>query len=145
MKWLGLRLLWLLGYCWSALTVVPGLFLLAAAYAFGWVESTEWRGPALIVRMHGPWADWMQTPNSRGFTFYGHTVGLCVFGYRPLGEQEATHEIRHVWQQMVLGPFHLLIYGISMVAGMAWHRSAFLAYRDCILERDARRVAGEPD
>ncbi len=86
----------------------------------------------------------MQTPNASGTTYFAHTIGLAVFAYRDLDEKPRRHEIHHVWQQMILGPFDLVIYAVSIAIGLIRYGSWFPAYRNCVLERDARRAAGEP-
>ncbi len=136
-------LLYLLGYVWSGLTTIPGLLLFLLAKMLGMVTSTTTYGPAIVVRLRGRWADWMQTPNKNGYTFYGHTVGPFVFLYRFVDEKELEHESRHVWQQMVLGPVNLVVYPVSWLWGLARTRSFFLAYRQVWQERDARRAAGQ--
>lgn len=148
MIWLACALL---GVLWALPTVVGTLaFLLCKA--FGWAVAVERRGPALIIHLTGPWARWMQTENAAGVTWYGHTTGPFVFMYEPrpwewpellAHDQKIVHEVRHVWQQIFLGPLYIPVYAATWLWGFIRTRSAYQAYRQVWQERDARRTAGE--
>jgi hypothetical protein len=145
-----MKLRYLLGYLWSALTVLPGLLLLALAKATGCVGYTFWSGPAFVVNLRGRFATWMATPNEVGNYWYGHTVGFVVFLYprredcsNDVFRQHIEHERRHVAQQLVFGPLHPLVYALSFLWGLIRYQDAYEGYRRCIWERDARKAAGE--
>jgi hypothetical protein len=141
MRWFGLRLLWLLGYLWMAPLFLAGFAVLFWFELWGRVTWSRFAGPAYLVRVDGKFAEWMF-----GRDWYGHTLGpVCFFWAHDPDQQETTHEGRHVWQQMVFGVFDVLIYVIGWLIGFVRTGSTFEAYRQTWLERDARRVAGEPE
>lgn len=134
------RVLWLLGYLWMAPLALAGFFVLFAFELRGVVEWSRFEGPVYLVRVGGRFAAWLA---SRGW--YGHTVGPFVFLWVDADQQEIAHEKRHVRQQMVLGVFHVLIYAASYLWGLLRYRNAHDAYHHCVLERDARRSAGQEE
>jgi hypothetical protein len=76
---------------------------------------------------------------SRGFGalhrrmgFSAITFGHVVIANRPLGEATWAHELVHVRQWEILGPFMILAYPLASVAG----------YRRNPFEASARRKAG---
>lgn len=52
------------------------------------------------------------------------------------------HELRHCWQQFILGIFHYLAYAIESLYIWFWCKHLH-AYLDNYFERDARRAAGQ--
>lgn len=126
----------LLGYLWSAVTVVPGLLLLLLAKLFGAVEYGYWKGPAYFIRLQCRFSDWQARRN-----WYGTTIGFVVFLYMDTEPELDLHEQRHVYQQMWFGPFHPLIYALSFLYGLVRYRSFYKAYFECVWERDARRAS----
>lgn len=132
-------LIWSLGYLWSALTVIPGFLVYLLFRKFGWTEPSLWWGPTLLVYVpKGSVSAYFWRHG-----FYATTLGAVCFFWDPPSMEGMKHERRHVYQQLVLGPFQPLIYGISFLIGLIKYGSFWAAYRNNVLEKDARRVAGE--
>ena len=131
----ALRWLRRLGYLWATPTTLVCLAgLLLPLWALRQIRPRIWRA--------GAW-EWSVVPESIFFRAYslrgwsGTTLGWSIL-FSPLAHRDdsvAIHERRHVFQNLVLGPFFLPLYGLLWVA---------FGYLRHPLERDARRAAGEP-
>jgi hypothetical protein len=140
----AMRALRALGYLWSLPYGLVGLLALGVFLALGWVENVRWKAGAFEVLARGPFADWMgreqvrrEPAGVRLFHWAAFTVGWTILLWRPpVSASTLPHEHRHVDQALVLGIFMPLVWGVSVLAQ---------GYRRSLLERDARRAAGEPD
>lgn len=121
------RVLRALGYIWSTPTVVLCLLLwLLPMWALRQLRPRRWRA--------GAW-EWEVQPGSwfalRYAGWAATTLGWAIF----FSEGEAddprveTHERRHVWQSLLLGPLYLPVYGLLWL---------LYGYEQHPMERDAR-------
>ena len=129
---IGTKIVKSLGYVWSTPTVLGALVVFyLPMWVFDQLKPFRWE--------NGAW-EWLITQDS---WFYNHytksgwaatTLGYTIF-WSPKNPQYYcnykfyTHERRHVWQSLVLGPLYLPVY-LAL--------SAFYGYRNNPMEVDAR-------
>jgi hypothetical protein len=119
------------GYLWATPTTFAAwAVFLGPGWVLGQLRPRRWHD--------GVW-EWAVVPRTLLWRVYsepgwrGTTLGYCVF-YSPGAEDDArvvTHERRHVWQALWLGPFYFPVYALLFV---------FTGYRRHPMERDAVRA-----
>lgn len=140
---------WLL-IVWGAIWCLPNTLWGLACVLFGGARFVRfdptWRAGIFLAKPGGLCDRWMNGGGFFGLVTNGvaaFTSGMVIVFAKEewIVEPLLTHENRHVWQGFLLGPFHVIVYGVGLLVAKLQGKQP---YRGCFLEEDARRHAGEP-
>lgn len=137
------RFAYFLGYLWMSPMVILGALLYLYARARDWVDYRQPVGPGILVILRGPFADKRATPNASGRFWRANTIGPFMFCYTVPESSTVSHELVHVRQQMLLGIFQPILYGLFWLYARIETGDSFQAYWQNPFEKQARKAEGE--
>ena len=136
-------LLAVFGIFWGIVSHFIGFCYMSFLFLTGHRGRVRYSFPFIEVQVtHTGWFP-MKWHTTHWGKFSGLNLGFFNFynGGAFYNETTVKHEQRHGWQTSVLGPFYWLVYGghcLALLFVKGKH-----PYFDNVLERDARRAAGQ--
>jgi hypothetical protein len=136
-----------LGNFWGSVNTLAGLL----AWLTSWSRFSHTHGGAIVLSARG-WAQFfMQRANVAAFCWGSvicvnrrlaeGTVNRTPYFKSPSGRNLLRHELAHVRQSQLFGPFLVVAYGVGAMVAMA---QGGHPYTDNFLEKWARRAEVEP-